>query len=155
MTATTQETKPQALTVHGSQLRYTMARIKTAGYQVLDVQRDGENYIIVVVMPADAQLPKRTNTSASRRGRKSSIGRTLRGIGSGLIVIAFGVAALGPASAMFGTGLGTGLTAAAAGVFASSAILLPAMVIVLAILALLPVGARLANKAIREYEGRR
>lgn len=144
-----QGVEPQAVAVHGSQLRYTVARIKSAGYEILDVQQDGENYIVVVAMPAEAQLPERTTTATQRR--RQPIGRMLRGVGSGLIVIAFGVALLGPAATMFGTGLGAGLTVAAGGVLASSALLLPAALIVLLILSLLPFAAKSIVKAKKEY----
>lgn len=144
------EQPPQVLEVHGSQLRYTMAQIRTAGYEVLEVQRAGEHYIVVVATPEDAQLPTRTTTTRSRRGRRS-IGSTLRGFGSGLIVVAIGVAVLGPAVTMLGTGVGTGLTVAAGGVLASSVLLLPAALITLLILALLPAAAQTIAKARREY----
>lgn len=140
--------EPQVLEVHGSQLRYTVARIKSAGYEVLDIQQDGDNYIVVVAMPAEAQLPERTTGTQRRR---QPIGRMMRGVGSGLIVIALGVALLGPAVTVFGTGLGTGLTVAAGGVLASSALLLPAALIVLLILSLLPVAAKSIVKAKKEY----
>lgn len=139
--------QPQVLEVHGSQLRYTMARIKSAGYEVLDVQRDGGDYIIVVAMPPEAQLPERT----TRRRRRQPIGPMLRGVGSGLIVIGIGVAVLGPAVTMLGTGVGTGLTAVAGGALASSILLLPAALITLLILSLLPAAARFLTKAQREY----
>ena len=135
--------EPTVLACHGSQLRYTVARIKSAGYEVLDVQPDGDNYIIVVAMPPDAQLPERTTPQR----RSQPPGRMLRGVGSGLIVIAVGVALLGPAAATFGTGLAV----AAGGVLASSALLLPAALIVLAILAALPFASRSIAKARREY----
>lgn len=143
-----QYAQPQRLEVHGSQLRYTMARIKTAGYEVLDVQRDGDSYIIVVAMPSDAQLPQRTTTP---RKRRQSVGHTLRGVGTGLIVIACGAFVLGPAVATLGTGVGTGLTMAAGGVLASSILLLPAALITLLILALLPAAMKLVTKARQEY----
>lgn len=142
-----QYAQPQVLEVPGRQLRYTIARIRTAGYEVLDVQRDGDSYVVVVAMPPDAQLPQRT----TRQRRRQPIGRTLRGIGTGLIVIAFGVALLGPASTMFGMGVGVGLTTAAGGVLASSILLLPAALITLLILALLPAAMKFVAKARQEY----
>ena len=144
-----QGVEPQAFAVHGSQLRYTVARIKSAGYEILDVQQDGENYIVIVAMPAEAQLPERSTTTTQRR--RQPIGRMMRGVGSGLIVIALGVFLLGPAVTTFGTGLSAGLVVASTGVLASSALLLPAALIVLLILSLLPFAAKSIVKAKREY----
>lgn len=157
----------QAYRVPGRRLGWAMAYAKEQGIAVLHVQPDGQGgYIVTVRMPEaepDAGTEARSLapvvdapvSSRQRQQRKQAIGKTLRGIGTGMLVIAIGAAALGPATTMLGVGVGAGFAGMAVGVTAGAAILLPAIIIAVVVAAVaLPAAAQGIHKAKERWHGK-
>mgnify|MGYP001006398698 FL=1 len=161
----------QAYRVPGRRLGWAMAYAKEQGIAVLHVQPDGQGgYIVTVRMPeaepdgdTDAGAGARSLapvvdapvSSRQRQQRKQAIGKTLRGIGTGMLMIAIGAAALGPATTMLGLGVGAGFAGMAVGVTAGAAILLPAIIIAVVVAAVaLPTAAQGIHKAKERWHGK-
>ena len=150
----------QAYRVPGPRLRWAMAYAKEQGIAVLHVQPDGQGGYIVTVRMPEAESEAETlapvvDAPVQRQQRKQAIGKTMRGIGTGLLVIAAGVAVLGPAAGMLGIGVGAGAAGLAVGVTAGAAILLPAIIIGVVVAAVaLPMAAQGIHKAKERLHGR-
>lgn len=155
----------QAYRVPGQRLGWAMAYARAQGIAVLHVEPDGQGgYIVTVRMPegeteeAGGGLAPVVDAPASQRQRqqrKQAIGKTLRGIGTGLLVIAIGAAALGPATTMLGLGVGVGFAGMAVGVTAGAAILVPAIIIAVLVAAFaMPMAAQGIHKAKERWHGK-